>query len=237
LVLLRCQPISYAKHILDWLRDCRKEATCVPVVRELLTHYIHLIETLTHQTPPSQMNEELVSQITSTSDNLNAFFYLRELESTVYDALFKALDARLDAMATRLNLERVGRCEDLHSKGGGFYFTSSTLNAAGLQLGFEFEKGGCQDFFFGFTKMSDQPVQIEPQLKDMFRSKSGSTARWPAWAWFDDPYRYWGKDAFEGLRSGAFADQVEARLKELLEIFKQAMPGEATSESTLKSNE
>jgi hypothetical protein len=218
-----CRRISYAMHILDWLGDCRKESACVPVVRELLTHYIHLIEALTHQTPHSQMNEELVSQIVATQENIDAFFHLREMESAVYDALFRPLDARLDEIAAALGLEREGRCEGMNFKGGEICFTSPKLSANGLQIAFEFDKGGCQDFFFGFTKLSDQPVQIEPQLKDMFRSKSGSTARWPAWAWFDDPFRYWDTSTFAALRSGEFADQIEARLNEMLDIFNQAV--------------
>jgi hypothetical protein len=221
---LRCQPISYAQHILEWLRDCRKEAACVPVVRELLTHYIHLIETLTHQTPPSQMNEELVSQITSSQDSLNAFFHLKKLETSVQDNLLRSLFANLDRIATSLQMTLKGDWENLRNKDAGFYFTSDDITKEGLHIGFAFEKDGFRNLFFGFGRLNDQQASTrETRIKELFRGKSESSDWWPAWAWFEDPYRNWGDEAFEGLRSGDFANGVEARLKELLEIFNLAV--------------
>lgn len=51
--------ISYASDILRWLESCRKESVNIPVVRETLTQYIHLIKYLTNQSETSAMSSEI----------------------------------------------------------------------------------------------------------------------------------------------------------------------------------
>lgn len=55
--VIKC--ISYEKDILKWLELCRKESVNVPVVRETLTQYIHLIKFLTNQSEIEAMNTEI----------------------------------------------------------------------------------------------------------------------------------------------------------------------------------
>jgi hypothetical protein len=70
--------ISYENEILDWLFDCRKEAACLPGVREVLSQYIALIEELTLKSTTMEMNQELIRHIAENRENLQAFFRLAE---------------------------------------------------------------------------------------------------------------------------------------------------------------
>ena len=62
--------VSYEKDILRWLKLCRKEAACLPSVREIISQYIHLIEKLTNQSTTITMNKELITELTKDKESL-----------------------------------------------------------------------------------------------------------------------------------------------------------------------
>ena len=64
--------LAYANEILQWLKDCRKEAVTHPVVREALTQYIELIRHLTNQTTKDSMNEEIEQLLKEKPEYLDA---------------------------------------------------------------------------------------------------------------------------------------------------------------------
>jgi hypothetical protein len=88
--------ISYAKDILAWLNECRKEAACLPIVRETISQYIHLIKELTNQSTTTRMNTELINAIVDSKDSLAAFFAL----CGEFEPVRAALIARLDGVAS-----------------------------------------------------------------------------------------------------------------------------------------
>jgi len=70
--------ISYHDDIKDWLAECRKEAVELPLLREGISHYINLIETITGQSSNDIMNDEIRDYISSTSDNLKQAALIEE---------------------------------------------------------------------------------------------------------------------------------------------------------------
>lgn len=62
--------ISYKYDIKDWLIACRKEAVELPLLREGISHYINLIETLTGQSSNDIMNKEIRDCISENQENL-----------------------------------------------------------------------------------------------------------------------------------------------------------------------
>ncbi|WP_066224980.1 PD-(D/E)XK nuclease family protein [Formosa haliotis] len=62
--------LSYKYDIKDWLILCRKESVELPLLREGITHYLNLINTLTGQSGNNKMNTEITEFITSTEDHL-----------------------------------------------------------------------------------------------------------------------------------------------------------------------
>lgn len=55
--------ISYQKHILNWLVECHKAAIYVPIVREAIDQYIHLIKKFTNQSMEKEEKKELVALV------------------------------------------------------------------------------------------------------------------------------------------------------------------------------
>lgn len=214
--------VSYEKEIRDWLRDCRKEAACLPSIREMLSQYIALIEELTHQSTTKEMNADLIQHIIETPENLEAFFALRDAGWAVQTSLFEKLDEDLSRVAGELELEKKDPAKDLHKRDSLFSFSTPSLERNNLRIGFTFGAGNFCALDFGFVKIDHNlPCPVEDDLQPEFTARFASykkTPWWPAYADYEQPYRNWGHEAFEGVRSGQFAESVKKKLATLLEI-------------------
>ena len=82
--------LSYEKDILIWLMKCQKEAVKLPILRETIEQYINLIKHLTGQTRYHKMDHEIVTEITKTSDGVDAAFGIINTKH----ALFSAIETR-----------------------------------------------------------------------------------------------------------------------------------------------
>jgi hypothetical protein len=230
---IKCQCIAYKTEILAWLQDCRKEAACLPNVRETITQYIHLIEELTNQNTNIVMNKELIDKIVEDQKKLHAFYTLRDAEWPVQTELITRLDSKLEGLAKENGLQKQGSFQ----KDNGFYFTTKGLFRRNLKICFEFDKGGYNDFFFGFgNDKPDQPCLVAPELLAAFKEQFPSSNLdepndyFPASAYWDDPYRCWQHPAFEAICSGEFAADMNEKLAKLAKIANDVCPDEVVSQ-------
>jgi hypothetical protein len=227
---VRVTCISYATDIRDWLVSCQKEAASLPHVRETISQYLYLIRELTGQSTTKTMNEELIRRITSDSESLASYFTLTSELDNVRAALVAKLDGQLDEIAQVAGLIRDGRIKDLHAKESGIYFKTNSLAKHNLRIGFCFDCGGFKDLDFGFVKnQKDMPCEFTDKLLATFRQRfpnfsSKKSDLWPAWADFEDPYGYWGDEAFLAIESGALAASMQDKLVKMAAIAKQVYP-------------
>jgi hypothetical protein len=104
---IRCNCISYARDIRDWLGACRKESACLPRVRETLSQYIHIIEELTNQSTSQLMNEQLKHEILRDEESLGAYFALHAQYDAVRTQLIEQFDAQFSEIGKRAGLPLV----------------------------------------------------------------------------------------------------------------------------------
>ena len=223
--------LSYGRHLLPWLRDCRKEVSCMPHIRETLSQYIQIIEKLTHQSTSATMNQDLINEIIKTPESLQAFFALRDAEQSVQSILIQKLDREIDAIAHEHGLKKRDKIVDLSGRYNGFSFSSPLLEKNQLCIAFEFGRTGYQDFHFGFActdKDGRDGLFDNSKLLEAFQGAYPSAAAtdwWPASSYFENPYRWWGADAFEGLLTGHFARNIGEKLNVLSKIIEKLCGG------------
>lgn len=216
--------VSYEKEIRDWLMDCRKEAACLPGVREMLSQYIALIEELTRQSTTIQMNEGLIQEIIDKPGNLEAFFMLREAESAVHTELVRRLDQALETANSAGTLRKSGPFQNLGWKHAGVDYVSEDLNRLNLNVRLHFDTSGYRDFCFGFqVARNGEECPVRDHLFEVFRemfplATEGPTEPWPAWTYFEPPYRNWTHEAFEDICSGKLAASIGDKLGKLSRI-------------------
>ncbi len=228
---------SYAVHVIEWIKQCRKEAVSAPTVRESLSQYLHLLQELTQQSPQTPMNADLIKAATDSREALEAFFALRQTESELRRTLIGRLQARLEEEATKRNLKFKGTTNnDYGWKGAGFEFQPTQPGALPVQIRFEFDKGNYQDFAFGFADGGKLPVEIRDRLRDEFAKRFHSpkqSTTWPAWIYWE-AYQNWAAGGpFVAIQYGQFIEDAMTIVDQLVEVLRSVGPTAETSTQTV----
>lgn len=83
--------LSYENNIIEWLEQCKKEATSEPLLRETITQYINLIKYLTHQTMSNEQNKHIKKIISNDFESFQSAEILgntfNELKSEIHSLL------------------------------------------------------------------------------------------------------------------------------------------------------
>lgn len=219
----RCECISYKDHIHDWLNACRKEAACLPGIREILSQYIALIEELTNQSTTKEMDTMLIAEITGSSENLKALFHLRDTVPSVLTSLISKLDEDLEKIASDLKIEQKIRAKNLDKIYSMFTFTTPKLAKHKLSIGFQFNASSYRDLLFGIFKddpKDDCPVKsiLKDKFVEIFPQNVWDTDNVVAITNYDDPYRNWSTEAFEAIRSGDLAKDIKSKLVKIVAL-------------------
>ena len=229
---IQCKCVSYEKDILTWLKECRKEAACLPNVRETITQYINLIKDLTNQS--TNMNDDLIKKIVNNPENLAAFFELTNQEQAVKSNLAGQLYEKFDLLAKKYGFEfqKPLQGEDL-SDGGevGFYLSTKELDKHNLQIGFAFDKKNYRDFFYGYCRKFDAKKECSDNTKEEILSAFSTAfgkveSTHPFWSAFNywEEYKDWDASTFEAILSGQFEKDLEIKIKKFEEITKKICP-------------
>ena len=83
----RC--ISYSNDIIEWLLSCKKESASLPIIRETLTQYIHLIKSLTGQLGEIGVQKEIEDLLIENPDLVDA---INQCHSVLQSMLNKSND-------------------------------------------------------------------------------------------------------------------------------------------------
>lgn len=217
--------IDYKTEVLAWLINCRKEAACLPNVRETINQYIHLIEELAK----INMDQELIIKITESKESLQAFNTICKAFWPVRLELINRLDGYLNSFAAKYKLERVdsklgkaGPLSSLGNKNDEFCFTTNALRQHDLQITFAFEE---EEIFFGFRYVEatdDKGCPVGDKLWKAFAGRFPNDLEeptgnyYPASAWWTK-YRLCD-DIFEAICSGDFKKDLDEKLGLLTKI-------------------
>lgn len=222
--------ISYASAIVKWLEECRKEVATVPIVREGLTQYIHLIQHLTNQNTSNRMTEEIVKSVLETPGSFDAFCAMRDTENAVKGRIVCDFAERVRSKIPEefeLISTPKGNCEAYD----GFAFSTPDLKARNLNAVVSFDSKQYGNCFVGFELLNRDELIVEPSkewkvLTEKFKAKINkvaSSGRWPAWTqWTIHPH--WGDNdtlrmiKFEGSRQ--FEEEFISVVSDLLEVAK-----------------
>lgn len=222
--------ISYAETIKGWLEACRKEAATVPIVRESLTQYIHLINDLTHQNRDTHMNKQLVKSVLHDADTFDAYCALRDANKAIKGQIVRELGERIKSRLPEgfsLVATPLGSCE----KYDGFRFSTSTLKLFNVDAVVSFDSPDYANCYYGFELIDPSipfgthagATEVLTQcFKTVFEKDPYSSGRWPAWRhwriqnWSDEVLR---QIKFDGHSFDAEFSELINRLYEVATLF------------------
>lgn len=221
----RMLTLSYREHIRGWLDECRRVAVTAPVLREGITHYLHLVESLTGQNTNQAMSEEITKTVLSSKDNFLAFSALKEADSAIRAELIKRLNEALVVEVEKSldGLRIVQKFSPAGDRWHGFHLSTPALDSMGLTVGVECERANWSDFYYGVRQdaktLFDQREALE-RLKGAFEAEFGSVSSgdaYPVWTWWAER-RYWTDETFAQI-----IDPESALVREIVEILKRLL--------------
>lgn len=237
--------ISYAETIKGWLENCRKEAATVPIVRESLTQYIHLINDLTHQNRHTRMNTQLVQSVLNDADTFAAYCALRDANKAIKGQIVRELAERTKSMLPDgFSLARIpeGNC----AKHDGFHFSTNVIRSLNVHAVISFDSPDYANCYYGFELIDSSipfgaragATEVLAQcFKTVFENDPFSSGRWPAWRhwriqnWSDEVLR---QIKFDGHSFDAEFRYLIHRLNEVATLFAKqiAMVPPSTDQSS-----
>ena len=128
------QIISYKNDILEWLESCLEEVVALPIIRETILQYIHLIKCLTNQTRSKTMSNEIKELLKSNPKYFKSIpeihIAYEELKNDIYINFFKELGERLKHEDYEVKVDEIGYWVQLHTgeDSKGIYFAFRLVN-------------------------------------------------------------------------------------------------------------
>ncbi|PKG52343.1 PD-(D/E)XK nuclease family protein [Olleya sp. 1-3] len=170
--------ISYKYDIKDWLVACRKEAVELPLLREGISHYLNLIETLTGQSSNDIMNKEITDSIVENKESLkNASLIAENLTAAkikIQWLFWKSLKEKLEKKLKENELDLINEknvswqnvrsyYQDSRNKDRNYGFMVKIFHKGDISIHFGIEVD--HKIFFGFTIEDDKKGGISNQEK------------------------------------------------------------------------
>jgi len=191
--------LSYQSDIIQWLEQCRKEVATVPLVRESLTQYIHLLKDLTNQNTNDHMSQEIAGTILSNAKNYESFQILlgsQECLKTIFTERFiEALKNHEDIKGLGLELKTKGSLIKKYDK---FWFEHPNWKTYKFAIGCGYNHDNFKGFTFGLVDKGEMEKNARERLAKIAKAELGSngfhsTPNWPAWKSWGPPYDDWMK--------------------------------------------
>jgi hypothetical protein len=219
--------ISYKKHIVHWLELCRKEAAAIPVLRETIVQYLHLIKKLTNQNTNHQMNQEIAKRVLQDKSSLKSFLSLVESRDAIkQEVIHQKLKLPLIKFCKENGLDYIWErgFPEILTKWGGFRLKSNSLSENNVMIAFEFDQPNESVWSFGFAYV-DKNIGLNEKIKLLFDEvfnegrPANSTIDWPRFLPFKPYDISWNSpEVLIDMQFGSFEKEFIQKLNNLLKI-------------------
>ena len=172
--------ISYRNDIIVFLKECHKESSNFPILRETITQYINLIKYLTGQTINDNMANDIVKLIGKDVENIKAAFEVaKTIDNFRYELLNEFKD-QLKELANELKLEVKFSDNRLGESNSCFWFYHQSWKYC---IEFKFER----NWLYTGIELVDDQYRFDEQIKDDIfqKTRNITTNSWQpdGWAW------------------------------------------------------
>jgi len=216
---------SYSVDIVKWLDSCRKEVATLPILRESITQYLHLINHLTNQSLNNTMKKEVAVLL---EEHLESSFIIADNLDNTLEILLEKFVSDLEEVATELGLD-FSHTVDIGFKHNyrGFNFHDDKWNHVSITFQFW---GYDKSLTYGYTAQADPnkedfPKLLNDKLKSQFRELVNFNFKengwWPLHLKMEEPFDNWSKyEAWKAIKDGTMKNVFKEKIQYLLELAK-----------------
>ena len=172
--------ISYSNDIIEWLLSCKKESASLPIIRETITQYIHLINSLTGQLGENGMQKEIENLLIENPDLVDA---INQCQSVLQSMILESFNKFKKCMDTQF------KNKEIELPNGILIIPKWGEDGDGLHIGYQAFRDG--------SKISKSPeaAQYVTILKEINISfKSGGD--WLGWI---NPHPFEWKQRYKNI--------------------------------------
>lgn len=213
-------PISYDRHIINWLNNCVGISARFPIVRETIIQYINHLKQLTNQDMDTK-NKEEITQILSNIDNLKAAQTIYQNYEATFEYLVKKyFSHKMEEFAKHNGLEyHYEKCEDAYIR---FYLTKSSWNGK-YWIGFTADRTG---YFYGvanntnlYSVSNENKELLHEKLKKLGINSARNSPWWPFYAYIPLlSIDNWENDI---IKSDHFVNECKNKVEYILSVFEE----------------
>ena len=201
-------PISYEKHIVEWLGECINFSTRLPLIRETLIQYQNHIKQLTNQDMDTKDKEELFNVMASHVEETEAIINAGN-NGYFYFVWNKYVKPTFENFAVTGLLYDEDLCD-------GYYFYRPEWKKTAVKICSEGTR-----HYIGISHALDGSIK---DLSQLIRHKLSCftgkpTDGWPyGWQWLE-PYDRWevGSGTIPAMIDGRFSNFILKRVTEIVE--------------------
>ena len=205
-------PISYARHVIQWLDGCIMLAAERPFVRETLRQYCNHIKCLTGMSMEKENLKELIGLLTN-ADNFEAVQIIHDNYGEVCQRIAAGIFLEVAEELKGVSIVEMGtEAPTLNSVDEGFRFIEPNT---GVVIRTAPAKKGYCDFFVGLTE--DDAKGLGNALRKKIDDSWEKDEWWPAYKYLPDEFRWWSGDLLlKCLREKAFRKQLVDAISSLV---------------------
>lgn len=205
-------PISYAKDILEWLKQCTSECTYKPRLRETIAQYMDLVKQLTQQ----NMDKDYIEQLNETLSHYPeaaASILDNGLESLIRHCFERYLVRDLETYAQNSGLIFGQENMDKDSY-KGFYFHRPEWKYYAIWMYMETPANG---FYYGVSSYNE----VKNDKMDLCNEVSFLSCpreAWPLGSAYPNiyQYKYWHGKTIIDMINGKFAEYIIEKVNMIL---------------------
>jgi len=161
--------ISYQKHIVNWLEQCKENSANFSYVRETIAQYINLLKSLTGQSRRHEMTGEIGETVARSLENLkSAVTIVKSMDDIKRKILRTHVIPVLEALATELHLELTYDCPD-NERYWARGFKNELLQRHGMHIHFRFNEKYFDGWFVGICYHSWKTFSGKNELLDFIK--------------------------------------------------------------------
>jgi len=224
------QSISYEKHIVNWLEECRKMAVSIPILRESISQYINLIKKLTNQNLNKKMSQSIVTRILRDENSFKSFKTMVNSKSEIFKSILdltifpllkelgheKGLDLLIDKEAW---LKKSKQYLD-------FSFINERLRNLNIEICFSCQSpNSYSKLIYGFKyhnfeqKKSFDYNTIINKFKEKFEYSLEATDAWPCFNNYNSYFDWESIDTWQKILFGDFKKDISDKIQNMLDVI------------------
>jgi hypothetical protein len=210
MVLSKTISISYEYDIKEWIKLCLKEVYQLPLIREILTHYLHTINTITNQSRNNKMKADIEKTLLS---NLNTALFIADNK----DVLLKAVMTKVGENIKRLNDSNFEFKFEISDSGGDFIFTNEKYNLIFMAFSTDYNStsfGIEENDNYTFSQNEKNEIQVK-----LSKCTFGKIENWTNWIW-NTRFDLWSSTPWEMKLEDTFAKQIINKVNEVFNLLK-----------------